>query len=108
MPTAANPKPTCALNRSIIMTFIIYIESIDCRTTNRSKTQNLLSIGRPDKMFIPSILSGIEKGYKFLCFGVKSFYEIITATIATMTGKGKIIFIILTSEGLGCKMVECE
>jgi hypothetical protein len=103
-----NPETTGSLNRLIIMALVVHIKTFYRGASHRSEAKNLLSIGRSDEMFWPSILSRVEKGKDHLGFRVSTVCEVVAAAVAAMAGKGKIIFCVGAAERLGNEVVECE
>jgi hypothetical protein len=59
-------------------------------------------------MFRPIIVSGVEEGKCDLSFRIDAIGEVVATTITAMTGKGKIVFGVVTAEGLRDEVVKGE
>jgi hypothetical protein len=88
------------------MPIVVHVQAVNGGTSNRGDANDLCAIAAPNKVIGPVILARIKEGLDDLGFGVDASGEVVPATIATDTSKGKIRGIVAAVKGLGEDVVE--
>ena len=87
VPTTFYPKSSCRNNSTVIVTFIVDIQTVAGRPTDGARAHNSYPIGCPHKLLCPVLRARIEKGDHGLRVWINARREIIAITITALTGK---------------------
>ncbi len=98
MPTASYPPTTGALDCTIMVPIIIHVETLNRRSPSRCSSDDGLSISRPDEMFGPPFAARMKKWNTGLGHRINTIRERVTATVATVAGKGEVVLFIAASQ----------